>query len=240
MKNAIVTGGTQGIGLAISKKLMELGYYVFLTYAHNDVNAENAKKDLQSISANFEIIKCDQSTEGEIDAFCDNLLSRGINIDCIVCNAGMTIRKKTFEITSYEFESVMRTCVISHFILISKLHNAIPQNSRIIFTGSMMGILPHGTSLPYGVSKSAVHSLSQNLVKDFEGTGTTVNAIAPGFVETHWQKNKPAEIRNNIYNKTAIKRFATPEEIAQGVQFCIENGFVNGSIIEINGGYCFK
>ena len=77
-------------------------------------------------------------------------------------------------------------------------------------------------------------------MKEFEGTGTTVNAIAPGFVETDWQKSKPQEIRNNIYGKTAMKRFASTEEVADAVRFCIHNQFVNGTIIEVSGGYDYK
>ena len=130
--------------------------------------------------------------------------------------------------------------VNSNVYLIRDLFDVIPNNSRIVFTGSLMGILPHSVSLSYGVTKAAVMALAKNLVKCFEGTGTTVNAIAPGFVETEWQKDKPLEIRNNIYNKTAIKRFAEPSEIADAIRFCINNAFVNGSIIEVSGGYCFK
>ena len=77
-------------------------------------------------------------------------------------------------------------------------------------------------------------------MKEFEGTGTTVNAIAPGFVETEWQKNKSQEIRDNICRKTALNRFATVDEIVSAVIFCLDNSFVNGSVIEVNGGYCFK
>ena len=76
-------------------------------------------------------------------------------------------------------------------------------------------------------------------MKFFEDTGTTVTAIAPGYVKTERQKNKPQEIRNSI-NKTAIKRFADPEEIADATRFCINDAFVNGSIIIVSGGYCFK
>ena len=124
--------------------------------------------------------------------------------------------------------------------MIRDLFDIIPQQSRIIFIGSLMGIHPHGTSLAYGVTKAAIHALALNLVKCFEDTGTTVNAIAPGFVETDWHTTKPKEIRENIYAKSAIKRFATTDEIADAVRFCIENPFVNGSIIEISGGYSFK
>ena len=152
----------------------------------------------------------------------------------------MTLRSDLREIEEEGWERVMQMNVNSNVYLIRDLFDVIPPNSRIVFTGSLMGVLPHSVSLSYGVTKAAVLALAKNLVKFFEGTNTTVNAIAPGFVETDWQKNKPLEIRNNIYNKTAIKRFATPEEIADAVRFCINNAFVNGSIIEVSGGYCFK
>ena len=103
-----------------------------------------------------------------------------------------------------------------------------------------MGLNPHATILSYGVTKSAVHALAKNLVKEFEGTGTTVNAIVPGFVDTPWQKNKPEEIKQNIYRKTAIHRFASIDEVVDAYRFCIDNPFVNGSLIEVNGGYSFK
>ena len=83
-------------------------------------------------------------------------------------------------------------------------------------------------------------ALSKNLVKEFEGTGTTVNTVVPGFVATSWQNEKPEEIKQNIYKKTAIHRFATVDEIVDAFRFCIDNPFVNGSQIEVNGGYCYK
>ena len=96
------------------------------------------------------------------------------------------------------------------------------------------------TVLSYGVTKSAVCALAKNLVKEFEGTGTTVNAVIPGFVETTWQKEKPEGIKQNIYKKTAIHRFASIDEVVDAYRFCIDNPFVNGSLIEVNGGYCYK
>ena len=71
-------------------------------------------------------------------------------------------------------------------------------------------------------------------------TGTTVNVVAPGFVETPWQKEKSVVIKQNIYKKTAIRRFATIDEIVGAYIFCIDNPFVNGSVIDVNGGYCYK
>lgn len=72
------------------------------------------------------------------------------------------------------------------------------------------------------------------------GTGTTVNTVVPGFVATPWQNEKPEDIKQNIYRKTAIHRFATVDEIVDAFRFCIDNSFVNGSQIEVNGGYCYE
>lgn len=239
MKNAIVTGATRGIGLATAEMLLKEGYHVTVTYAYDEPSVEPCKARLSAISDEFEIVWADQTNKQEMRDFASKMREKG-HVDCLVCNAGMTLRTNLNDIEEEDWEQVMQMNVNSNVYLIRDLFDVIPENSRIVFTGSLMGILPHSVSLSYGVTKAAVMALAKNLVKCFEGTGTTVNAIAPGFVETEWQKDKPLEIRNNIYNKTAIKRFADPSEIADAVRFCINNAFVNGSIIEVSGGYCFK
>ena len=173
-------------------------------------------------------------------SFISTLKEECATIDCIICNAGMSIRKSFTETTDNDWDNMMEVAVNSHYILIRELYAHIPHGSRIIFTGSQMGLMPHAMVLSYGVTKAAVHALAKNLVKEFEGTGTTVNAIVPGFVETPWQKEKPEEIKQNIYKKTAIHRFATVDEIVDAYKFCIDNSFVNGSLIEVNGGYSYK
>lgn len=231
MKYAIVTGGTSGIGLGVAKMLITKGYYVFVTYVGQDFT-EQIK--------NFEAIKVDQTNRKELYKFIAYVKQRVQTMDCIICNAGMSIRKTFTETTDSDWDKMMEVAVNSHYILIREFYPIIPSNSRILFTGSQMGLMPHAMVLAYGVTKAAIHALTKNLVKEFEGTGTTVNAIVPGFVETPWQKEKPEEIKQNIYKKTAIHRFATVEEIVDAYRFCIDNPFVNGSLIEVNGGYCYK
>ncbi len=103
-----------------------------------------------------------------------------------------------------------------------------------------MGVHPHAVSLSYGVSKAAVHALTKNLVKSLAPVGIRVNAVAPGFVDTDWQKGKPAEIRQSIESKIALGRFCTPEEIADVYKMVIENQYLNGEIITVDGGYSYK
>lgn len=236
---AIVTGGTKGIGLGVAKMLLREGYHVIITYAHDEETARVCTETLKTISRDFELMKADQSNKNEMNAFAQKMRERG-GIDCIVCNAGTTLRKSLAETSEEEWERVMQVNVNSNVYLIRDLMPCINPNSRIVFIGSLMAIHPHGTSLAYGVTKAAVHALAMNLVKVFEGTGTTVNVVAPGFVETEWQKEKPKQIRDNICLKTALHRFATVDEIANAVRFCIYNDFVNGSVIEVSGGYSYK
>lgn len=231
MKYAVVTGGSSGMGLGVAKMLLQKGYYVFATYVGPDLGEH---------LDNFETIKIDQTQRDEVYRFINYVKSRTNHVDCIVCNAGMSIRKSFTETTDADWDAQMEVAVNSHYIMIREFYPIIPPESRILFTGSQMGLQPHATVLAYGVTKSAVHALMKNLVKEFEGTGTTVNAIVPGFVDTPWQKAKPEEIKQNIYKKTAIHRFASVDEIVNAFSFCIDNPFVNGSLIEVNGGYCYK
>lgn len=230
-KIAVVTGGTSGIGLGVAKMLLSKGYHVFATYVGPDFTVE---------IKNFEALKIDQTNRGEVYRFIDFIKSKTHHVDCIVCNAGMSIRKSFTETTDEDWDKQMEVAVNSHYIMVREFSKMMPSGSRILFTGSQMAIHPHATVLSYGVTKSAVCALAKNLVKEFEGTGTTVNAIIPGFVETPWQKEKPEEIKQNIYRKTAIHRFASIDEVVDAYRFCIDNSFINGSLIEINGGYCYK
>ncbi len=231
MKTAIVTGGTSGIGLGVARMLLSKGYKIYATYVGPDFTEE---------IENLEAIKVNQCYREELYSFITRIKSECKTVDCIVCNAGMSIRKSFTETTDKDWDIQMEVAVNSHYIIIRELYNLIPHGSRIIFTGSQMGLMPHAMVLSYGVTKAAVHALAKNLVKEFEGTGTTVNAIVPGFVETPWQKEKPENIKQNIYNKTAIHRFATVDEVVGAYRFCIDNPFVNGSLIEVNGGYSYK
>ena len=231
MKKAVVTGGTSGMGLGVAQMLVEKGYYVYATYVGPDFTE---KID------NFEAIKTDQTNRKEVYDFIRYVKGKTNHLDCLVCNAGMSIRKSFTDFEDKDWDMMMEVAVNSHYIMCREFFPIIPAGSRVLFTGSQMGLMPHGTVLAYGVTKSAVHALCKNLVKEFEGTGTTVNAIVPGFVETPWQKEKPEEIKQNIYKKTAIHRFASVEEIVDAFRFCIENPFVNGSLIEVNGGYSYK
>lgn len=240
MKYAIVTGGTKGIGKQICIDLLIKGYFVITNYAHDDKSAETARIDFLTYSHEFEVLKIDQSKPDSIETLVRFVQTKTSEIHCIICNTGLTLKKSFDTIENEEWETVFKVNVHSHFYLIRDLNSLIQNKAKIIFIGSMLGEVPHASSIAYGVTKSAVHALSRNLVKEFSERGITVNTVAPGFVETEWQKDKPDEIRNNIYNKTALHRFAGAEEISMVCMMIVENDFINGATISVDGGYNFK
>lgn len=227
-KYAVVTGSSAGIGLAIAKKLMANGYFVFLNGRREQLTAELP-------SDSYMYIKADLSVPDGVTRLADAVLGVTDSIDCLVLNAGATCRKDISEITYEDWQLVMDTNVNMPFFLVQRLLPHISAEGSILFISSMLSQKPHATSLPYGVSKAAVNSLVQNLVKS---TGSVrVNCICPGFVETDWQLEKPEWLRGKISSKIALKRFASPDEIADMCVKTIGNTYINGAVINIDGGY---
>lgn len=242
MKYAVVTGSTQGIGKAVALRLLEEDYFVILNYAHNDLAAQECKCQLKKrgYGGVFQIIKKELSNYENVVSFVEKVKQITDKIDVVVLNSAITDRSAFQEITEESWNYVVNTNLNCPFFLIQKLNPLMQENGSVVFIGSTMGIYPHSISLAYGATKSAIHFLSKQLVKEFSGRNINVNTIAPGFVDTPWQKEKPADQRARIEAKTALNRFATPEEVASLCMEAIRNRFINGAVLEINGGYCYK
>ena len=169
---------------------------------------------------------------------------RGVRVACHM--VGQThleaaLSAYIFEELSFEdWERVFFANIHFPVFLLQKIVGRINKGGSIVFTGSLMGIQPHSVSLAYGVTKSAVHALVKNMVKFLVPYELRVNAVAPGFVDTEWQKTKPAEIRRNIENKVSLGRFCDPDELAEVYKMLIENSYFNGEVVVVDGGYSYK
>ena len=141
------------------------------------------------------------------------------------------------DINPDEWNAVMDTNLNIPFFIVQRFSEMIKDDGRIIFIGALMGMLPHAISIPYAVSKAGLHMLTKSLVKTFKDRSITVNAIAPGFIDTDWQLEKSPEQRKRIENKIALGRFGHVEEVSKICMGIIENQYINGSIISIDGGY---
>lgn len=240
MKYAVITGSSKGIGKQIGIDLLKQGYFVVFNYGHDDSVIPALSEELTQISNNFKIIKNDFSTIEHIENFVKTVCSITDNIDVLVLNSAMTDRTDFEKLTIEQWNKVLMTNLTSPCFLVQKFKNLIEKNGNIIFIGALLGLVPHAISIPYGVTKAGLHMLAKYLVKEFCEDNIRVNVIAPGFVETPWQKNKPEDLRKRIEDKIALHRFATPEEISDAALFIINNNYMNGAILNIDGCYSYK
>jgi len=237
MRYALVTGSTKGIGLAIASRLIDKGYFVYINYAGDDEAAAFLNLD----GAKHKIVKADLAEISGMDLLIKEILKKDdIIFDCFVFNAGLTCREPFGQVGYDDWTRVMNANVNIPFFIVQKLRERLADNASIIFIGSDMGIYPHSVSIAYSVSKAACHMLAKSLVKEFAHRNIRVNAIAPGFIDTEWQKEKPDWLREKIENKIALKRFGTPAEVSDACMFLLENTYVNGAILQIDGGYNFE
>lgn len=241
MKYAVVTGGTKGIGKAISIKLLQKGYFVIVNYASDTNAAKQFENENFQYKEKFVLYQQEISSYESAEKFAKYIMTMTDYVSVLVLNAGVTNRTSLYQITRESWEYVMNTNVNAPFYLIQRLGERMVDNEgRIIFIGSVCGQFPHSVSIPYGVSKAAVHQMSKELVKFFSPRGITVNTIVPGFIDTPWQKNKSEEQRERIAKKTALRRFGMPEEVASLCCEIINNPYINGANLNIDGGYCFE
>ncbi|MCD8262970.1 MAG: SDR family oxidoreductase [Tannerellaceae bacterium] len=240
-KFALITGGTKGIGRSVASCLGKEGYDLVLTYSSDDNSAEYIKNELQSgYDIRVALLKADITHRESIEQINCFLEDNEICLDAVVLNAGITCRDSFEAMMLADWEKVFFANIHFPVFLLQSIINKIRRNGSVVFTGSLMGIEPHSVSLAYGTTKAAVHALVKNLVKFLIPYEVRVNAVAPGFVDTEWQKNKPAEIRSNIESKISLKRFCDPDELAEVYKMLIMNSYFNGEVVVVDGGYSYK
>lgn len=240
-KYILITGGTKGIGKAVAFCLGKAGYNLILTYASGTDVANQVVLDLrQQLDVQVEALQADISAKESIEKIFIFLNERSLRLDAVVFNAGLTCRDSFETLDMDEWERIFFANVHFPVFLMQRLISLMNKGGSIVFTGSLMGIQPHSVSLVYGVTKGAIHALVRNMVKFLVPYELRVNAVAPGFVDTEWQKTKPVEIRRNIENKVALGRFCEPEELAEVYKMLIENSYFNGEVVVVDGGYSYK
>jgi acetoacetyl-CoA reductase len=232
---ALVTGGTRGIGLAISTKLKENGYRVVGNYAGND---ERARQAADSIG--IEIKKFDVGDFDSVQKAIAEIEAEHGGIDVIVNNAGITrdatIKKMTYDMWKEVIEVNLGGC----FNTVKASWNGMIGRGfgRIVNIGSINGQAGQYGQVNYAAAKSGIHGFTKALAQEGARFNVTVNAIAPGYIDTDMVAAVPGDVLEKIKSRIPVGRLGMADEIARGVLFLVgdDAGFVTGSTLSINGG----
>jgi 3-oxoacyl-[acyl-carrier protein] reductase len=238
MKFALVTGGTGSLGACISKDLLIAGYKVIACYYSDEKRAIEFEQGLDDgLSRNLFLIQHDLSDLNVVNVFVEKIRGITDKLDVVVFCAGATDRSKFDDISVDNWLMVFNTNINVPFFVLKGLVSHFEDLKNAVFIGSVMGVHPHSSSLSYGVSKSAVHSLVRNLVKSLSSRQIRVNAVVPGFISGEWHESKSEGLMNAICSKIGLGKFGKPEDVSKSVMFIIENEYLNGELMIIDGGY---
>ncbi|WP_136162552.1 acetoacetyl-CoA reductase [Sphingomonas flavalba] len=232
---AIVTGGTRGIGEAISLALQEQGMTVAANYAGNDERAK-AFTDRTGIRAyKWDVADYDACQAG-VQRVADELGA----VDVLVNNAGITRDGTMLKMTYEMWDAVIRTNLGGCFNMAKAVFPGMRERrwGRIVNIGSINGQAGQYGQVNYAAAKSGIHGFTKALAQEGARLGITVNAIAPGYIDTDMVAAVPADVLEKIVARVPVGRLGQAHEIARGVAFlCSEDaGFVTGSTLSINGG----
>jgi acetoacetyl-CoA reductase len=232
---AVVTGGSRGIGEAISLALKEDGFTVVATYAGNDEAAQKF-----TAATGIKTYKFDVSSFDECQAAIEKIESEVGAIEILVNNAGIT-RDGTMHKMSYEqWNAVIQTNLTSCFNMCRGVIDGMRSRAfgRIVNIGSINGQAGQYGQVNYAAAKSGIHGFTKALAQEGAGKGITVNAIAPGYIATEMVRAVPENVLQKIVAGIPVGRLGEASEIARGVAFLVadEAGFVTGSTLSINGG----
>ncbi len=233
---AIVTGGTRGIGRAVCERLRdERGFTVIANYAGNDKAAQRFTEKTGIPTSKFDV-----GDPEAVAAACASIAEQHGPIDVVVNNAGITRDGTLLKMSYEEWDDVMRTNLGGCFNTAKATFAGMKERGwgRIVNIGSINGQAGQYGQVNYAAAKSGIHGFTKALAQEGARFGITVNAIAPGYIDTDMVAAVPEPVLEKIVAKIPVGRLGKASEIARGVSFlCSEHAaFVTGSTMSINGG----
>lgn len=239
-KIALVTGSSRGIGRRIAEKLALNGSKVIINYAGNSEKAEEVVASIKEKGGEAQTIKADISKVSEIELLFKKTIEVYGAVDILVNNAGIMITKTIQNITEEDFDKLLDINVKGTYFACQQAAKYMKENGRIInISTSVAGQMFPGYSL-YAGSKGAVEQFTRQLAKEFGSKGITINAVAPGPVNTElFTVGKTAEQIEGIKKMNAFGRLGEPNDIADVITFLAtnESQWITGQTIRVNGGF---
>lgn len=237
-KTVIVTGGTRGIGLAIAKRFSLEGYNVVAVYKNDDQNAQSVQSRFQQ--ERTLVLKADVSTPEGVKTVVDETIRRFGDISVLVNNAGISIISLFSDTALNDWNKVIQNNLTSAYLTSQAVLPYMMKNlyGRIVNIGSIWGAVGGSMEVAYSASKAGLHGMTKALAKEVGRMGITVNAVAPGFIDTDMNRDLDEFSRLEWAESTAVNRLGTPDDVAAAVYFLAseEASYCTAQILEVNGG----
>ncbi len=237
---AIVTGGSRGIGKACAIALARDGYDIVLTYNSRSEEAEEVVKEIQKLGVNAKACRLNVGDGEAIKAFFDNEIKDKVELHVLVNNAGVTKDGLILRMKDEDFDSVVQVNLRGSFICMREAAKILSKRKtgRIINLSSVVGQSGNAGQANYAATKAGVIGITKSLAQELGSRNITVNAIAPGFIESDMTAKLPDEVKAEYLKKIPLGRFGTVQEIAECAAFLASDkaSYITGQILAVNGG----
>lgn len=239
-KTAIVTGGSRGIGRATSIALAQAGALVLVNYRSNEEAARETVRLVEEAGGRAELVAFDVADPDSVERSIKDAVTRHGRIDILVNNAGISIDQLLLRVSAKDLQMTWATNVNGAVYCAKACIRPMMKNrwGRIINLSSVVAESGNAGQAVYASSKAALLGLTRSLAREYASRGITVNAVAPGFIETDMTADLPEAARQGIVDQTPLGRIGRPEEVAAAVVFLAsdEAGYITGQVVRVNGG----
>ena len=239
-KNALVTGGSRGIGRAICLRLASMGARVFINYVSNSGAAEETQKMIEAAGGKAKIIGFNVSNTGECQAAIKQMLKDCSSLDILVNNAGITRNGLMVRMGEDAWDAVLDTNLKGAFICSNGVVRTMMKKKwgRIVNISSVVGFSGNAGQVNYAAAKAGMQGMTKSMAREFASRNITVNCVAPGYIETDMTKDLPGAIQEKLLTKIPLASLGNVEDIAGAVAYLVSNdgAYVTGQTIHVNGG----
>lgn len=239
-KVAIVTGGSRGIGRAVALKLANAGAKIVINYAGNINAAQETKDMIEAKDGNALIIQADVSNSAAVDAMIKQTLDTFGHIDILVNNAGITRDNLLMRMKEEDWDAVINTNLKGIFTCTKAVSRIMmkQKSGKIINMTSVVGIIGNAGQANYAAAKAGVIGFTKSMAKELASRNITVNAIAPGFINTDMTAVLPEQVKTDLAAKVPLGRLGMPEDVADCVLFLSSEAakYITGQTINVDGG----
>ena len=237
-KVAVVTGGSRGIGKAIAEKFAAEGASVAILYSSNTASADAVVEEIRNAGGTAKAYQCHVENSDEVGKTIDDVVNDLGKIDILVNNAGITRDKLLMMMKEEDFDDVISVNLKGAYNTMRKVCPMLARQrwGRIINLSSIAGINGNAGQVNYSASKAGLIGMTKSAAREFAGRGITVNAIAPGFVETDMTEKFASD--ENVMKRIPVGRMGRPDEIASLALFLASDAaaYITGEVIRIDGG----